>query len=192
MWNNSLYGNFRTRTFAEIFPSSDEFAEFYEDCGIPTKLLSGTDYEDYSIETIYALLVSHYANNCIKSSDENRFKLELMTIIFQYGAIWQKEMATQDKILNLTDEELLVGSKAIYNQARNPSTVPSTGSLQELTYIDNQNTTQYAKAKGEGYASLSAYLDPNITRRFMDKFKKLFIIVLYPGEALWYVEEDTI
>ena len=115
-----------------------------------------------------------------------------MTIIFQYGAIWQKEMATQEKILNLTDDELLVGSKAIYNQARNPGTIPSTGSLQELTYIDNQNTTQYAKPKGEGFASLSAYLDPNITRRFMDKFKKLFIIVLYPGEALWYVEEDTI
>lgn len=192
MWNNSLYGNFRTRTFAEIFPSSDEFSQFYAECGIPTKLLQGTEYEDYSIETIYALLVSYYANNCIKSSDENRFKLELMTIIFQYGAIWQKEMATQEKILNLTDDELLVGSKAIYNQARNPSTIPSTGTLQELPYIDNQNTTQYAKPKGEGYSALSAYLDPNITRRFMDKFKKLFIIVLYPSEALWYVEEDTI
>lgn len=189
MWNNSYYGNFRTRTFSEIFPSDTAFAEFYETCGIPTRLLSSEEYEKYNAEVIYALLVSNFASSCIKSSDENRFKLELMSIIFEYGPVWQKEMVAQDKILALTEDELLRGSKAIYNHAMNPGTAPGTASLNELDYIDSQNTTTYSKGKGEGYAEISAYLDPNITRRFIDKFRNLFKVVAYPDDALWYVEE---
>lgn len=187
---NSYYGNFRTRTLAEIFPDASTFGQFYTDCGIPTKLLAGEEYVPYNISTIYALLISNFASNHIKASDENRFKLQLMTIIFQYGAIWQKEMVMNDKILALTDEEILAGSKAVYNSARNPGIQPSTSALQELTYIDNQNTTNYAKAKAEGYSTLSAYLDGNITKRFMDKFKNLFIVVNYPEYPLLYEEED--
>lgn len=189
MWNNSYYGNFRTRTFAEIFPDADTFSTFYNDCGIPTRLLTDTAYQNYNIDTIYALLVSHYANNNIKSSAEDRFKLELMTIIYQYGPIWQKEMVNQDKILALTEEEILTGTRAIYNQARNPSTSPTTATLTELPYIDAQNTTNYSKAKGEAYAQLASYFDAEVTSRFIDKFKKLFIVVLYPDSPLYYTEE---
>lgn len=187
MNNYSYYGSFRTRTFAEIFPDATTFNDFYVNCGIPARLLNTSN--DYNINTIYALLISHYASNNIKSSDENRFKLQLMTVIFQYGPIWQKEMEAQDKILALSDEELLAGSKAIYNTARNPGVSPSTGSLEELTYIDNQNTTNYRKAKAEGYAMISSYLDKGVTRRFLDKFKNLFIVISYPDYPLLY-EED--
>lgn len=190
MWSDTQYNNFRTRTFAEIFPDPETFSAFYQDCGLPPKLLSGTEFGKYNITTIHSLLIAHYANSCIKSSDENRFKLEVMSIIFEYGPIWQKEMVMQDKILALTDDELLFSSKAIYNQARNPGTSPSTLSLTELTYIDNQNTTQHTKSKGEAYSALTAYIDPNVTSRFIDKFRKLFIVVAYSGESLFYVEED--
>ena len=176
------------KTLSEVFPDSTTFEQSYLTCGLPTKLLTGVEYQDYSISTIYALLMSNYSNSYIKSSDENRFKFEVMSIIFQYGPIWQKEMVQQSKILNLTDEELLTGSKAIHNHAMNPGSQPSTISLQELEYIDNQNTTSYVKNKVEGYAQLQGYLDSNITRRFMDKFKKLFIVVLYPIEEEFSID----
>ena len=43
--------------------------------------------------------------------------------------------------MNLSEEDIRLGSKAIYNQALNPQTEPSTKSLEELTYINQQNTT---------------------------------------------------
>ena len=176
------------KTLSEVFPDSTTFEQSYLTCGLPTKLLTGSEYQDYSISTIYALLMSNYSNSYIKSSDENRFKFEVMSIIFQYGPIWQKEMVQQSKILNLIDEDLLTGSKAIHNHAMNPGSQPSTATLSELEYIDSQNTTSYVKNKVEGYAQLQGYLDSNITRRFMDKFKKLFIVVLYPIEEEFSID----
>ena len=176
------------KTLSKVFPDSTSFEQSYLTCGLPTKLLTGEEYQDYSISTIYALLMSNYSNSYIKSSDENRFKFEVMSIIFQYGPIWQKEMVQQSKILNLTDEELLTGSKAIHNHAMNPGSQPSTATLSELEYIDSQNTTSYVRNKVEGYAQLQGYLDSNITRRFMDKFKRLFIVVLYPIEEEFCID----
>jgi hypothetical protein len=78
----------------------------------------------------------------------------MFSVIFQYGPTWQKRLDIQAKIRGLTDSDILIGSKAIYNTALNPSTAPSTGSLEELTYINSQNTTNYKKSKLEAYAQL--------------------------------------
>lgn len=186
----TYYTSYRTRTFAEIFPNVTTLGEFYEETGLPNRLLAGPGFEAYTLSTIYTLLISRYASCPIKSSDENRFKIELCTLIMQYAPVWQKEMNMQDKILQLTDDELRIGSKAIYNAARNPGTAPSTTSLEELTYIDSQNTTQHAKGKGESFAALSAYIDDTVTERFLSRFAKLFVVVLYPDEPLLYTEEQ--
>ena len=63
-------------------------------------------------------------------------------------------MDIQNKIRNLTEDEIRIGTKAIYNQAVNPGTEPSTGSLEELTSISAQNTTGYKKSKLDAYMSV--------------------------------------
>lgn len=190
----SYYGNFRTRMFAEIFPDVDEFKDFYDDCGVPDVLLGdGTEndpYANYDINAIYFLLISYYANSHICSSDENRFKLQLMSIIYEAAPVWQREMVLQDKILKLSDDDVLKGAKAIYNHAMHPDTAPSTGRLTELEYIDDQNTTNWQKEKAKGYAEAKDLLDPNICSRFMAKFKKLFITISYPDWPLLYATEE--
>lgn len=190
----SYYGNFRTRTFANIFPTATDFSDYYSTCGVPQVLLTSTSpdttYNKYDINAIYYLLISYYANSHIKSSDENRFKLQLMSIIYESGPVWQRQMALQEKMLKLSDADVLRGAKAIYNHAMHPDTSPSTGDLEELTYIDDQNTTNWQKEKAKGYAEAREFLDPNICSRFMQKFKKLFIVVLYPDFPLLY-ESDA-
>lgn len=74
----------------------------------------------------------------------------------------------------MTDEDLIQGSKAVYNTALNPGTAPSTDTLDELTYINQQNTTKYKKTKLEGYALLLDLLESDVTSDFIDSFKKLF------------------
>ena len=186
MLNNgsSLYGNFRTRTFSEIFPTAFDFKKAYMEAGIEPKITT------QNAETLYYLLYSRYGNSNIASTDENQFKYKVFSIIFMYGPSWQKRLDIQTKLMALSDDELIKGSTAIYNTAINPGTSPSTQSLEELTYINNQNTTKYKKSKLEGYAALYALIETDVTEEFMGKFKKLFITIVEPTLPLWYKGEE--
>ena len=187
----SYYGNYYSRTFGEIFPDVDAFKDIYNSGVIPARLLTGTEYAKYDISAIYALLCSEYFGAHISMSSEDWFKLKVMQTIFEYGPQWQREMALQDKLLKLTDAELRAGSKAIYNHAAHPSTEPSTDTDDELPYIDDQNVTKYAKEKARAFAEGAAGLDDSATRRFVNRFRKLFIRFLYPTtEHIWYEGEE--
>ena len=89
----------------------------------------------------------------------------------------------------LTSDQLLEGAKAIYNHAYNPSTTPSTASLTELTYINDQNTTNYKKSKMDAYTQLWNLLATDVTEYFLDRFSVLFKKFISPKTYL-YVEED--
>ena len=177
---SSLYGNFRARTFADIYTELKTFKEDYADNGIPSTI------SDASLTTLYYLLYARYGNSCIASSDENQFKYKLFSTIFMYGPAWQKRLDIQKKLMELSDDELVKGATAIYNSALNPSQAPSTQTLEELNYINSQNTTKYKKSKLEAYAVLEELIKTDVTEAFIGKFKKLFITVVEPEEPLWY------
>lgn len=177
---SSLYGNFRSRTFADIYTSFDDFKTDYNENGIPAML------NNTNIQTLYYMLYARYGNSCIASSDENQFKYKLFSTIFMYGPAWQKRLEIQGKLLGLSDDEIVKGTTAIHNSALNPSTTPTTQSLEELGYINAQNTTKYKKSKIEGYATLYGLIESDVTEEFVEKFKKLFITVVEPEKPLWY------
>jgi hypothetical protein len=176
----SLYGNYRTRTFTNIFESFEDFDEAYRDCGIPTTLTNA------SLTTLYYLLYARYGNSSIASSDENQFIYKVMSTIFMYGPAWEKRLDIQKKLIELSDDEIVKGTTAIHNAAYNPSQQPSTQTLEELDYINQQNTTKYKKSKLEGYATLYSLIETDVTEEFIGKFKKLFITIVEPNLPLWY------
>lgn len=181
---NSLYGNYRTRKFTEIYDDVDKFLEDYNDCGIPAEIT------DESASTLYYMLYARYGNSSVASSDENQFKYKLFTIIFQYGPTWEKRLEVQKKIRQLTDDELRESAKAIYNQSLNPSTLPSTDTMDELTTINAQNVTKHKRSKTDAYALLMDLLQTDVTGEFLDKFKKLFITIVEPDYPLWYITDE--
>ena len=178
---SSLYGNFRTRTFSQIYNNVEAFKEDYNNNGIPTTI------SDESVTTLYYLLYARFGNSSIASSDETQFKYKVFSIIFSYAPSWEKRLEIQKALRNLKEEDILKGSTAIYNSAMNPSTVPST---EELDYINSQNTTKYKKSKMDAYASLYGLIETDVTERLLSEFKKLFIKVVEPNIPLWYVTED--
>lgn len=180
---NSEYGNYRTKKFTDFYPMAQDFVNDYHINGIPTTITDDT------ATTLFYLLYARYGNSHIINSDENQFKYKLFSIVFQYGPTWEKRLDIQNKLRNLTEDELMRGTKAIYNTANNPGTDPSTGSLEELQYINSQNTTGYKKSKMDAYANLLALLDTDVTEDFIKKFGKLFITILEPREPLWYGTE---
>lgn len=177
---SSLYGNFRTRTFVEIWNNEEAFANDYNNNGIPVTISS------VSLKTLFYLLYARYGNSNIASSDENQFKYKVFSTIFMYAPSWEKRLDIQKKLRELSDEEIMKGSTAIYNSALNPSTAPSTAALEELPYINQQNATKYKKAKMDAYATLYALIETDVTEELIGKFKKLFKTIVEPDKALWY------
>lgn len=176
-----------TVLMTEVWDSEQDFADDYTDSGL-YKAVSSITID--SAKTLYYLLYARYGNNPIANRDINQFKYKVFSIIFQYGPTWEKELAVQYNLRALNDEAIRQGSKAIYNQALNPQTEPSTGSLDELTYINQQNTTNYKKSPLEGYSMLLDLLKRDVTNEFLNRFQKCFKQFVRPEKPLLYVTEE--
>ena len=180
---DSVYGNYRTRKFADIWPSADAFIQDYQASAIPQKLKVA------DATTLYYLLYARYGNSSIANSDENQFKYKIFSTIYIGGATWAKKQEIQDKLREMTEDDILAGTKAIYNHAFNPQTAPTTDTVDELEYINEQNTTKYKKSKLDGYALLWAILNDGVTERFLREFRYHFLVVVEPQVPLWYVTD---
>lgn len=186
--NDELY---TTELFSEIFNDSDTFMQEYKDSPFYNSPLGSL--EDTSIVITFYLLYNKYGNNPIANMDLTQFKFKLFGILSQYGPTWQLKLKIQEKLRSLgldSDSEIYKGSKAIYNHAFNPETTPTTADLEEITYINEQNTTGYKKSVLEGLALLMDSLKNDVTDDFINKFRKLFKIVVYPEKPLLYESEE--
>lgn len=181
----SYYGRYRTRKFTDIFPDANTFLNEYNGNGIPTTINSESELTP---TLLYYLLYANYGNSHIASSDENRFKYKLFSIVWQYAPTVDKELNIQKKLRTLSDDELIKGSKQIYNTASHPGTDPATTSEEELQYIDNQNTTNNMRGKLEAYEFLTSLLKKDVTAEFLNRFKDLFLKYVEPQEELLYGE----
>ena len=181
---DSVYGNYRTRTFTDIYPNVEDFIKDYTYNGIKTTITMD------SITTLYYLLYARYGNSHIVNSDENQFKYRLFSTIFMYGPTWEKRLDVQNKLRGLTDKELIEGTKQINNHSYNPSTEPSTSDTEELPTTNEQTSTKYKKSKMDAYAILIALLETDVTEEFVAKFKKLFLSIVEPQNPLWYITEQ--
>lgn len=182
--NGSYYGGFRTRTFAQIFPSFEQFETEYNATSLKIEF---NNY--FKLSDLYYMLYAHYGNSHISFTDENQFKYYMYSIIYQHGPRVLKKREIQMEMTKITLEEAQIGGKAIYNHAYNPSTTPSQDYLEGLPYINDQNTTNYKKSKLEGLSILNASLSSDLIDEFIHRFKRLFIKVLAPDYPLLYNTE---
>lgn len=184
---NSLYGNFRNRTFSNIWESAEDFVADYKGSGV---YVTNNKISDASATSLFYLLYSEYGDSVISSDNEDIFRYQIFSTIFEYGPSWEKKLDIQNKLRTLTDNDLELGTKTIYNKALNPGTSTTTA---ELDYINEQNTATIKRGKLDKYAQLYEILDNDITKQFISKFKKYFLQIVLPERPLWYtthVEED--
>lgn len=173
---NLMNPKYNTMTFSEAFPT---FEGFYDE-------LKGTPFYTTAFATMmteellkinYMLLFNRYGNSPIANNSVDQFKSKLFGLIWTYGQNWAQKLQIQDKLRSLglnDDSDIYKGSKAIYNHAFNDETAPSTASLEELQYINDQNTTNYKRSRLEGLAQLMELLSDSFTDDYINKFRKLF------------------
>lgn len=184
MSNVEMIPQYDTKLFNEIWEDKDAFLADYGNVGIPTTISTS------NATTLYYLLYSRYGNNPIANYDEEQFKYKVFALIFQFGPTWEKRLAIQTSLRGLSDSDLLAGSKAIYNSALNPEDAPGTGTLEELSYINSQNTTNYKKSKMDAYAQLWDLLAVDVTGEFLERFRPCFKLFVKPEKTWIYVTED--
>ena len=183
----SLYGNYRTRIFSDIFNSEDKFLEEWNKTPFSTATAKETNFQE-NFNLIFYLLYSRYGNSSVASSDENQFKYKLFGMIFQYGPAWAKELQIQKELRALNVEEFQLGTKNIVNNASNPSTAPSTSTLEELHYNNQQNTSTTKRSIADGYALMLSLLKEDVTETLIKRFQKLFLTIVAPELPLWYAD----
>lgn len=176
-----------TKLFTEIWESAADFKTEFLASPFASSI-SSTSPDN--VTTLYYLLYARYGNSPICNMDENQFKYKIYSTIFQYGPTWEKRLDIQAKLRALTEADLMTGAKAIYNSAYNPSTAPTTGSLEELEYINGQNTTNYKKSKMEAYSILWELLKTDVTSAFLGKFRTCFKQFVKPEFTRIYVSEE--
>lgn len=184
--NQDLYGNQRTRTFAEIYPTVDDFKAAYDSNPFASATNIGAD----DITKIYYLLYANYGNSSICSSDEYRFEIKLFSIIYQYGPTYIQKTLIQKAIREKALDDFKTGGKVIYNTALNPNVAPTTNTLTELPYINNQNTNNYVKSDAESMQIKWELMNDSLESEFLAKFKSLFLKIVNPTVPLWYSTED--
>lgn len=181
------FQSFDTPKFIDYYDNLDSFKADYDE--FTTNFGKPIFNNDTTVDLLYFLLISRYGYSTVASYNFDMFRPMLFTKIWQYGPTWEKRVEIQDKLRSLSldaDSEIFKGGKAIYNTAFNDSSAPSTQSLEELTYINNQNTTNFKKSTLEGLESLSVLLETDVTEEFLDKFKSLFKTIIYTGNPLLY------
>lgn len=183
-YEGSLYGSYRQVKFTEVYESAESFLADYGGIGLPKTI------SDETATTLFYLLYGRFGNDVIASSDTNRFKYRLFSIVWQYGPAWEKKLEIQKKLRDMTEADILTGSRQIYNNATHPATEPGTNTDEELEYIDSQNVTKAKRGKLEGYALLLQLIDADVTQEFLNKFQKLFLTIVQPEEPLYYITED--
>lgn len=180
----SKFQMFDNPKFLDYYPDLATFKEDYENLGIPKV------FQDQStIQVLYWLLCTRYGVSTVLGYNFQMFRPILFTRIWQYGGTWQKRVKIQQKLRGLSLQEgsqIYKGGKAIYNSAFNDSSAPSTQSMQQIAYINSQNTTNFKKSTLEGLALLNTMLETDVTQQFLDKFSNLFKKIIYSGNTQLY------
>lgn len=178
---SDIFGNYRTVKFTDIWNSAEKFLADYKGAPIPQVL------SDEDATTLFYLLYARYGNSSIANADETQFKFKIYATIYTYGGTWARKNAIQSKLREMTEDDILAGTRAINNHAYNPQTAPTSQTTTELEYIDQQAVTKYQKSKLDGYALLYGILRDNYTDDFLRKFRNCFLVVVEPQLPLWYV-----
>lgn len=185
----NIFSSNWTKTLSEIYPDVETFIGDYNIFGLTAVPFK----EESTLRMIYMLLMGEYASSSIANMSENQFKIRFFTLIMSYGPILERQLEMRKDLLSMSVEELQISAKAIYNQSNNPSTKPTTNTTDELPTINTQNVTKHVRSKLDAYDYLTNMLVGDPTSDFIQRFRKLFIIVADSGVPLLYItdEEDA-
>lgn len=187
------YIRYSTKTFADVWPSLADFSAAWADYLNAVAPVSGSpfiDSDEEAIPQVYYLLYARYGNNPIANDDEHQWAYKIFSVMFAYGPTWERKLGVQATLRGLTEDELMEGAKGIFNHSYNPSTAPTTDTMDELTTINEQTVNKTRRSRIDAYGALWDILRANPTEDFLRQFKPCFKVYVGYEWPTVYVEED--
>lgn len=182
----SMIRETNSKTFSDVYSDADTFVKECNEYGL-TQTIS-----DDSKTAIFYLLTAYYGDTeLLGYRNETRWKMKLFSIMYQYGALWEKRADVSKSLANMSAEEVQKGYQIMSNHALNPQTAPGTDTDTELTYINEQTVSKNTRGKMDALMLLYDNQKSSYTKDFLDKFKVLFNPILMHSEPLYvYIKED--
>lgn len=179
---NSNYGVYRTPTFIDVFPTSDDFVAAYNAAAVPATI------SETNARTLFYLLYARYGNTPIATSDTMRFVFGVWTTIFQYGPAWEQRLAIQSnlKTLALDENALREGALTSFGRGNYSGAELSIDDISADQGVNEYTGQKTKRSALEAYAALSALIETDVTGDFINRFKPLFIKVFVPSDDLVY------
>ena len=172
-------------TFRDIFPDEATFKT-----GVKTNNLLESEITDAFLSKFYYMLFAKYANSPISKSDSEEWLYDLIFTMNAFIPTYLKKESIQKQLRALDLADVRVGFQSIFNHAFNPSTTPSTGTDEELPYVNEQNVNKTKKNPVDALSSLWEMLHTNLWEELLRKFQKLFSKIVTPANNVFYVTED--
>lgn len=182
----SLIRNYNQKRFVDVWPSYDDMA-----ADLTTFSFFKPDIPDDNIKIAYYLILSRYGDTPIAGyKDETRWKIKFFSVLYSYGVEWYQKTLIQQEIASMTTAELQEGSKSIFNTALNPNSAPSDASLEELEYINSQNTENRKRSKADALTLKWQLLSSDLNDWLIDRFRNLFSRFIATDVPVYAYPED--
>lgn len=174
----TMLPQYNTKLFSDVYPNftyfkysfDSEFDSYAKDC-----------ISETSLKSLYWLLYSRYGSNPIANYTVALFKSKIVAVTFAKGPTWEKRLALQKKLRDLSDDDLLTGAKTILNKALHDERKPGTDTSDELPYLNAQDVSKVKRSKIDAYSYLMDVLKTDVTEEFLQSFSKLFSKFVSPN-----------
>lgn len=178
--------------FKDIFPTYTEFKTFLQEFNVfnTTQTLDNT-----FAEFVFKTLFRQFCNSNIQYDTPDDFKNDLANILEDNMLRYQKRLDLVKKAHALTDDELILLSKAIANTSVNPNTVVDDPS-EPIEYISTQASTYAKDNKLQAFLKAIELLPNQYIGELINKCKSLFKsiipnqILVYEGREIYEDWED--
>ena len=183
---SDMLPRYNTKLFSDIFPDFATFSAAFDGFGGYAK----NCISETSLKTLFGLLYARYGNNPIVNYTEDIFISKIVANTFQKGPTWERKLALQATLRNLSDDDLLAGARTIFNRAEHPENSPSTNTDTELTYINSQDVSKQRRSKLDAYSYLMDVLKFDVTEDFIKSYSVYFSKFVSPNVSRIYVNDE--
>lgn len=174
--------DYNTRLFKNIFASYDDFKKWYASTPLSDNEI------DVPSEKTFTLIAYEYNDSHVNMSPES-FKQHFANDLYTYYKEFEETTKSIKDLLSLTDEEVAQANTVINNIAVTPEVENSTNA-EEVDFISQQQKTIVKKGKLQIKREQLANKRTLTTKKFLARFKHLFINILSPAYVDVYREKE--
>lgn len=170
------------KLFKDIFPDYLTFSNWYD------ATIFAINGEKRPNNIIYQLIYNEYCVSTIAFSEEV-FKGKFSNDLYTYCSDFEQECAAIKDLMALTSEEVAEAGTTVLNIADVPETLSSTD-VDIANYISQQQKTISKRGKLEVKRERVRNMREFSVRRFLGRFRHLFIRIISPDYVRVYVEDE--